>query len=144
MQRTNASIPLYQNPRIQEVGGYCGSLELALSINRSTKALERVLYCWAIRHPASGYVQGINDLVTPFFQVFLQSYVSMYPSLFLIINIVANAWTLEGDVERTDVDSISQETLNEVEADCFWCLSKLLDGIQVIPISNCNDGVVVC
>ena len=24
------------------------------------------------RHPASGYVQGINDLVTPFLMVFLQ------------------------------------------------------------------------
>lgn len=32
---------------------------------------ERVLFIWAIRHPASGYVQGINDLVTPFFLVFL-------------------------------------------------------------------------
>lgn len=33
---------------------------------------ERILYIWAMRHPASGYVQGINDLVTPFFVVFLQ------------------------------------------------------------------------
>lgn len=33
---------------------------------------ERILFIWAIRHPASGYVQGINDLVTPFFIVFLQ------------------------------------------------------------------------
>ena len=32
---------------------------------------ERILFIWAIRHPASGYVQGINDLVTPFFLVFL-------------------------------------------------------------------------
>ncbi|KAG1746297.1 rab-GTPase-TBC domain-containing protein [Suillus occidentalis] len=34
------------------------------------RSLERILYVWAIRHPASGYVQGINDLVTPFFQEF--------------------------------------------------------------------------
>lgn len=39
------------------------------------KALERILYVWAIRHPASGYVQGINDLVCPFFQVFLGAYI---------------------------------------------------------------------
>jgi hypothetical protein len=39
------------------------------------RALERILYVWAIRHPASGYVQGINDLVTPFFQVFLSAYI---------------------------------------------------------------------
>ena len=39
------------------------------------QSLERVLYIWAIRHPASGYVQGINDLATPFFQVFLSAYI---------------------------------------------------------------------
>lgn len=32
---------------------------------------ERILFIWAIRHPASGYVQGMNDLVIPFFVVFL-------------------------------------------------------------------------
>ena len=37
--------------------------------------VERILYIWAIRHPASGYVQGINDLVTPFLMVFLQDFV---------------------------------------------------------------------
>lgn len=47
------------------------------------RSLERVLYVWAIRHPASGYVQGINDLVTPFFQVFLASYIGQFPLCFL-------------------------------------------------------------
>jgi hypothetical protein len=55
--RTHASVPLYQQPLVRA-------------------ALQRILYCWAIRHPASGYVQGINDLITPFFQVYLQSHVS--------------------------------------------------------------------
>lgn len=54
--RTNPGVPLWQFEATQ-------------------KALERVLYVWAIRHPASGYVQGINDLVTPFFQVFLSQYI---------------------------------------------------------------------
>ena len=36
------------------------------------------------------------------------------------------------DVENCDVDRISDEVLAAVEADTFWCLSKLLDGIQVI------------
>jgi hypothetical protein len=40
------------------------------------QALERILYVWAIRHPDSGYVQGINDLVIPFFQTFLAAYIS--------------------------------------------------------------------
>ena len=36
---------------------------------------ERILFIWAIRHPASGYVQGMNDLVTPFFVVFLSEFI---------------------------------------------------------------------
>ncbi|KAK6471965.1 TBC1 domain family member 22B-like isoform X3 [Huso huso] len=39
------------------------------------QVFERILFIWAIRHPASGYVQGINDLVTPFFVVFLSEFV---------------------------------------------------------------------
>jgi hypothetical protein len=35
------------------------------------KSLERILFIRAIRNPASSYVQGINDLVTPFLGVFL-------------------------------------------------------------------------
>ena len=33
--------------------------------------MERILFLWAVRHPACSYVQGINDLVTPFLAVFL-------------------------------------------------------------------------
>ncbi|KAF9051081.1 RabGAP/TBC [Hymenopellis radicata] len=75
------------------------------------RSLERVLYVWAIRHPASGYVQGINDLVTPFFQVFLSSYIDSNP-------------------EDFDPALLPKHVLDAVEADSFWCLSRLLDGIQ--------------
>ena len=44
------------------------------SLSACVQLFERVLYIWAIRHPASGYVQGINDLITPFFVVFLTEY----------------------------------------------------------------------
>ena len=44
------------------------------------RALERVLYIWALRHPASGYVQGINDLATPFFLVFLTPHLPARPA----------------------------------------------------------------
>jgi hypothetical protein len=30
-----------------------------------------------MRHPASGYVQGINDVVTPFVLVFLSDYLTI-------------------------------------------------------------------
>lgn len=36
-----------------------------------------MLYVWHMRHPASGYVQGINDVVTPFIVVFLSEYIEV-------------------------------------------------------------------
>jgi len=81
------------------------------------RSLERILYVWAIRHPASGYVQGINDLVTPFYQVFLSAYIDCDP-------------------ENFDPSVLPPDVLNAVEADSFWCLSRLLDGIQDNYISQ--------
>lgn len=77
------------------------------------RSLERILYVWAIRHPASGYVQGINDLVTPFWQVFLGTYITD-------LNIE----------DGMDPGQLPKPVLDAVEADSFWCLTKLLDGIQ--------------
>lgn len=74
---------------------------------------ERILYIWAIRHPASGYVQGINDLVTPFFIVFLSEYIDN-----------------DVEVENINLTELPASTLSVIEADTFWCTSKLLDGIQ--------------
>ncbi|XP_043932464.1 TBC1 domain family member 22B [Protopterus annectens] len=90
--RTNPLIPLFQQPLVQEV-------------------FERILFIWAIRHPASGYVQGINDLLTPFFVVFLSEYV-------------------DEDVENFDVKQLSDDVLRNIEADSYWCMNRLLDGIQ--------------
>ncbi|KAI1749847.1 GTPase activating protein [Xylaria castorea] len=77
------------------------------------RSLERILYLWAIRHPASGYVQGINDLVSPFWQVFLGSYIT------------------DNNIESgMDPGQLPKAVLDAVEADSYWCLTKLLDGIQ--------------
>ncbi|KAI0479909.1 GTPase activating protein [Xylaria cf. heliscus] len=77
------------------------------------RSLERILYLWAIRHPASGYVQGINDLVTPFWQVFLGCYIT------------------DNNIESgMDPGQLPKPVLDAVEADSYWCLTKLLDGIQ--------------
>lgn len=75
------------------------------------KSLERLLYIWGIRHPASGYVQGMNDLVTPFVAVFLSE-------------------VLPGQIDTWTSDTLTEAMMLDVEADCYWCLSKLLDGIQ--------------
>ncbi|XP_041001216.1 GTPase-activating protein GYP1-like isoform X1 [Juglans microcarpa x Juglans regia] len=90
--RTVPDVSFFQEPQVQ-------------------KSLERILYTWAIRHPASGYVQGINDLATPFLVVFLSEY-------------------LEGGVDGWSISNLSPEKISNMEADCYWCLSKLLDGMQ--------------
>lgn len=92
--RMNPSIPLFQQNTVQRM-------------------FERILFIWAIRHPASGYVQGINDLVTPFYVVFLQE------------NLPDSQ-----PFETFKVDDLSKEQRDIIEADSFWCLSKFLDGIQ--------------
>ncbi|CAF94512.1 unnamed protein product, partial [Tetraodon nigroviridis] len=98
--RTNPLIPLFQQPLVQEV-------------------FERILFIWAIRHPASGYVQGINDLVTPFFVVFLSEFVTCAP-----------LFAPAEDVENFEMSALPLQTQRSIEADTFWCMSKLLDGIQ--------------
>ncbi|KAJ8774737.1 hypothetical protein K2173_017183 [Erythroxylum novogranatense] len=90
--RTVPDVTFFQQPQVQ-------------------KSLERILYTWAIRHPASGYVQGINDLATPFLVVFLSEY-------------------LEGDIDNWSISDLSPDKISNIEADCYWCLSKLLDGMQ--------------
>ncbi len=37
----------------------------------------------------------------------------------------------EEEVENFNVSSLQEEVLRSIEADSFWCMSKLLDGIQV-------------
>lgn len=76
---------------------------------------ERILYIWSIRHPASGYVQGMNDLVTPFFVTYLSAFVPGH---------------CFSSVETFDVSQLSDEVLASVESDCYWSFNKLLDSIQ--------------
>uniref|UniRef100_A0AC11DFH5 TBC1 domain family member 22A n=1 Tax=Ovis aries TaxID=9940 RepID=A0AC11DFH5_SHEEP len=73
---------------------------------------ERILFIWAIRHPASGYVQGINDLVTPFFVVFICEYID------------------DEEADSANISRVPEDALRNVEADTYWCMSRLLDGIQ--------------
>lgn len=90
------------------------------------------MYVWAIRHPASGYVQGINDLVTPFYQVFLSSYIGAYRQNRVRFRSprLTRLPSRDSDPEFFDPAYLPPNALNAVEADSFWCLSRLLDGIQ--------------
>jgi hypothetical protein len=91
LPRTSPNIPYFHQPAIQ-------------------KAMERILYIWAIRHPASGYVQGMNDILTPLLVVNMSPFVE--------------------DVLRADVGALDTQIVLNVEADSYWCLTKLLDNIQ--------------
>jgi hypothetical protein len=93
--RTAPSVPLFRNERIKRI-------------------LNRLLYVWAMRHPASSYVQGINDLATPLLAVFLADYFDETVDV------------LDGEV----MNQLSNEQLDELEADIYWCLTNLLSSIQ--------------
>lgn len=107
--RTAPESVLFKNPFIRE-------------------SLARVLYCWSIRRPASGYVQGINDLVTPFYQVFVDELIPMAESNNKVEPDPTDAATSQTSTAM--VIRISESLLRDIEADIFWCFSLLLDGIQ--------------
>lgn len=133
VKRTNPTIKLY---------GY----------SETQVSLRKILYLWAVRHPASGYVQGINDLCTPFFQIFLSNYIWQLQrkqqgekddeDLF-IPGYMSNED--EEDVEEEkllndpqlmcyNLDNFKPEWLSQrvtsiIEADTYWCLSRLLETI---------------
>ena len=96
--RTSPAYPFFKRPTIQ-------------------KSLERLLFIFAIRHPASGYVQGMNDLVTPFYCVMLDA-------------AVAGGCEMVLGGGREDDGRVSEGVMLGVEADCYWCLSSFLEGVQ--------------
>lgn len=73
----------------------------------------RILFVWSMRNPASAYVQGINDLAAPLLIVFLQGKLGKFE--------------LGEDELKAD---LSNEMMLAVEADVFWCLTKLVSDIQ--------------
>lgn len=71
--------------------------------------LRRLLYIWGVRHPASGYVQGVNDLVTPFLAVFLSAHFDT------------------DDMSVWQAGDLTEAQLVDAEADSYWCLCKLVE-----------------
>lgn len=87
--RTQSSIPIFKTQEVQEM-------------------LRRILYIWAIRHPVSGYVQGINDLCSIFLLVFLTPLCEF--------NVLCEPGPLPLE-------------LRDIEADVYWCLSNVVDSV---------------
>lgn len=109
--RTHKEIPFFRLPCIQ-------------------KSLERLLYVWSVRHPASGYVQGMNDLATPFMLVFFAPLAGGGGSADADADAHAPLLPDDALLDRFGADTLSAAEVLEREADCFWCFSRLLDGIQ--------------
>ena len=74
-------------------------------------SLARILYLRAIHHPASGYVQGFNDIVTPFLATFLSR-------------------LMTGPMKAWNISSVPADRLVEAESDCFWCFCRFLETIE--------------
>ena len=86
--------------------------------NKIQYMLTRVLYIWSLRHPASGYVQGFNDLCIPFFIVyFLEKFPDKNVDTILKLN-------------ENEFKTLSEDTLTEIETTIYFSLTKLLDRIQ--------------
>ncbi|CAD8205334.1 unnamed protein product [Paramecium pentaurelia] len=94
--RTQPDYKLFRDPRIQEM-------------------FKRLLFIWNMRHPMSGYVQGINDVASPLIVVFLNEYV---PIDFNSFDVPSN------------FDKLPEEILIDIEADIYWCLCKIIENIQ--------------
>eukprot|EP00924_Labyrinthula_sp_SR-Ha-C_P011355 snap_masked-scaffold_36-processed-gene-2.55-mRNA-1 protein AED:0.01 eAED:0.01 QI:0/-1/0/1/-1/1/1/0/365 len=96
LPRTHPGIPLFSHPKV-------------------LKSFERILYLWALKHPTCGYVQGMNDVLSPFYLVFLAEKVSAGE-----VN----------DILSFDISNLPENLLKEVEADSFICLNYLLEKIE--------------
>jgi hypothetical protein len=80
--------------------------------------MERVLFVWAVRQPASGYVQGLNDVL-----------------LVLIVVSLADGKFASRTAIGTHslgielLEHLSEDELDDMEADCYWCTVKILSEI---------------
>lgn len=90
---------------------------------RAQLLLERVLFIWALRHPASGYVQGMNDILLPFLFVTLAKKISSDGDIYRLLALTdLDVKGICGSIRDTDWD--------EVEADSYWLLSAFMSGVQ--------------
>jgi len=102
---------LYTNPYIQD-------------------SLKRVSYVWAKENKHISYFQGLPDLMLPFFSVFLTKAFGALSDL-------------DGYHDNNYIQSEShcKSYLLAVEADTFWCISRLMNGLQTqVPFTKALHG----
>ena len=92
-------------------------MEEIFQMNVIKDIMVRILFIWTIRHPACGYVQGMNDLCAPFVLV-------------LIVDFLDPDRNSGYTVREEEVEALPKEKLDKMEADVYWCLSKIFEDIQ--------------
>ncbi|CAG9578331.1 putative GTPase activating protein [Leishmania major strain Friedlin] len=102
-------------------GGHC-----YLRHPRVQGSIERILFIWSLRHPACGYVQGMNDLVVPFMGVVLGY---RFCPTHSVTELHAYTEDIFDDLWSVSAVSVTQ-WINEVEADVYWMTSYLLNTMQ--------------
>ena len=100
------------------------------------------------RHPASGYVQGINDLVTPFLMVFLQVH-----KIFIFRTTLTKSSFffrtkdfVEEDVTRVSFEfsDLEASVRENIEADSFWCMTKVFYLHELISYGGIIIYEMIC
>ena len=94
--------------------------------------LTRVLFVWAFKHPASGYVQGINDLAATFMYVFIADVVHQTRQTSKLQKEVSEI-DLDFDAYHITLDDMAlleDEQTQNIESDTYWCLENFLETLQ--------------
>ncbi|KPI90390.1 putative Gtpase activating protein [Leptomonas seymouri] len=99
-------------------------------------SIERILFIWSLRHPACGYVQGMNDLVVPFMAVVLAYHFCPTRSITELHSytegVLQDIWSLA-------VVPVAQ-WISVIEAEVYWLTSYLLNAMQDNYISS-HEGI---
>ena len=75
--------------------------------------MTRVLYVRSYKHPESGYVQGMNDLIAPFVLVFLGEQLQK----------------MTDEISVVALEQCDPQKLKNAEADVYWCLARVIDDV---------------
>lgn len=101
LPRTHPSLPVFHNQRV-------------------TDAMRRILYLFSAVHPDSGYVQGHNEILTPFLLVFLTEKLTPDSKL----------RKLDSFLQIDSFDELmNEEQMANAEAYSYWCFAELLTSI---------------
>eukprot|EP01130_Rhizamoeba_saxonica_P012871 TRINITY_DN5469_c0_g1_i1.p1 TRINITY_DN5469_c0_g1~~TRINITY_DN5469_c0_g1_i1.p1 ORF type:complete len:376 (+),score=68.43 TRINITY_DN5469_c0_g1_i1:52-1179(+) len=92
--------------------------DMLLSHPYLQKSLERLLYVWSKTNEEVSYFQGLNDLASPFYIVFLTScFGPLSDSNHEFIN-------------NTAFHENAKKYIPAIEADVFWCLTSLMTSLS--------------